>query len=727
MPSSFATICREGGRWCGQAILTLGFWSLWLALTVLLTAQLYIARTNELEVPNFVRRALEKRLAISGIHIVLAGKTRFDPSGRILAQDVRIILPGFEEPLVTARAIYARLDPWALAASRFEPLELRVTGVSLRVPAMLSPSGKADEVVRDLDGDFVPRGDELVIEYLSYHLGKLAVSMHGSVHLGSFQGRKEAPLPVAEFLAHDYPGLSRTAAAVTASFDVFDRPMLSARLTASQEGGAVVDATLLAESVRLEHPFPLRARQVSVRAKTQLWGRQPDEFGIAIAAERLELSRWGAVGHGFRGWLQLRFKPDLIATSASLAFGGGKVQAYAADFAAAGMSVQNPLLWAVLSSSDPAGRRLRAELRGQVWSQAVSIQAQVDPDRHRGEIRFRGGVSPAVLDFVRQRWHRDLSRWVAFTAPMELEAAADLGPGWAFLHATGKVAATDLAVKNVHLDEVRGRFEFDGRHLLAPEAFVRLGEDFARGRYEEDLTTLDYRFLLEGRLHPLKITPWIAGNWWREFFGNFDFSAEPPALNFDMKSCWSNGRKAAVFVSADCLQPIIRGVDFDRIRTRLFIRPQFVDGVAFNAIRGSASAGGTFARLIDLGPGGWRSLDFDLASTLGLDQVKKIMGPASAPAALALFGSEKPPAVKIRGHLDGPSAAGGQHKTIHIEANAGGVFRYRDFPLQGASFTAEVRDDDIDLDRIRAGFAGGTLTGHAHLAGRGPSAPSCIR
>ena len=78
MSPPFATLFRSGVRWCGQAVLTLGFWTVWIALTILLAAQLYIARTNELEVPKFVQRALERRLAISGIHI-LFGKTRFDP------------------------------------------------------------------------------------------------------------------------------------------------------------------------------------------------------------------------------------------------------------------------------------------------------------------------------------------------------------------------------------------------------------------------------------------------------------------------------------------------------------------------------------------------------------------------------------------------------------------------------------------------------------------------
>ena len=51
---------------------------------------------------------------------------------------------------MTIRAAYARLDFWALLVGDFRLHELRLTGLDLHVPAMLSPSGTDEAVMSDL-------------------------------------------------------------------------------------------------------------------------------------------------------------------------------------------------------------------------------------------------------------------------------------------------------------------------------------------------------------------------------------------------------------------------------------------------------------------------------------------------------------------------------------------------------------------------------------------------
>ncbi|MEI6226850.1 MAG: hypothetical protein WCS72_19085, partial [Deltaproteobacteria bacterium] len=69
--------------------------------------------------------------------------------------------------------------------------------------------------------------------------------------------------------------------------------------------------------------------------------------------------------------------------------------------------------------------------------------------------------------------------------------------------------------------------------------------------------------------------------------------------------------------------------------------------------------------------------------------------------------------------LDGPAAAGGAHTTLHLEARTAGEFRFQDFPLENVSFTADLRDNDIDLPHLEARFAEGALTGRAKVFGQG--------
>ena len=92
MPAGAEPKPLQAARLGARALLTLGVWTLWLALALLLAAQLYVASTDELSLPGFVRRALEARLAASGISATF-GRTYFDPTGRIVVENLALTLP----------------------------------------------------------------------------------------------------------------------------------------------------------------------------------------------------------------------------------------------------------------------------------------------------------------------------------------------------------------------------------------------------------------------------------------------------------------------------------------------------------------------------------------------------------------------------------------------------------------------------------------------------------
>ena len=115
------------------------------------------------------------------------GRATFGPSGAHPAsRKARISLSSFNEPVVTADAIYVRLDPIALIERRFEAREIRATGANLFIPAMLSASGRAEKIVQDLDAGFsiTSRGDEFSVDYMNCRLGGIFVSARGTVNAG---------------------------------------------------------------------------------------------------------------------------------------------------------------------------------------------------------------------------------------------------------------------------------------------------------------------------------------------------------------------------------------------------------------------------------------------------------------------------------------------------------------------------------------------------------------
>src|SRR5687768_13973542 len=146
---------RQGLRACGAAVWSILVWTLWLALTLLLVVQTYVIATDELQVPGWVLKSLEERMATSGVRAKF-GRTTFDPSGRLFVQDVSVSLQSFNEPVLIADSVFVRLNPLALAVGEVELLELRLAGASCLVPAMISSSGNSEQVLHHIDGLFKP-------------------------------------------------------------------------------------------------------------------------------------------------------------------------------------------------------------------------------------------------------------------------------------------------------------------------------------------------------------------------------------------------------------------------------------------------------------------------------------------------------------------------------------------------------------------------------------------
>lgn len=721
MARNFFSLCLRGARFCAAGAMTLLVWTFWLALALLAAAQVYVASTNELRLPLFVQRAIEDRLAMSGIHINF-DHTLFDPTGRILIENVRVTLTGFDEPIMTARAIYCRLDPLALAIREIRPLELRLTGVNLRVPAMLSPSGHADEIVSDLDAAFRYRAGEIAVDYLNCRLGKLPVSMYGRVAQAAFPPRRGSPLPIAEFLAKNYALFSRECAAGAEELRGLEGPALFVRLGPGASRGTTVRVSLFASGLRLAYPTELRASGIRFAGEFPLSGPAPVGSPLFLDVDQLQLpGLGGSAVRGLRAWMDVSLEPW---HSGRPGFTVRELRLTAGNASANGVDVHDAIVSAKVSgltfSTDIKRvkvERLDADARAWLWSQPASAQAQVDLGRRQADLHFRGALGSAALEAVGAALKRDLRRFVEFTQPVSIDGEAHFGAGWIFSRASARVDATGFSARGVRLDEAHANLGFDGHRLVATDSFARIGDNFARGTYEQEVPGCHYRFVLTGRLRPLDITPWIAGAWWNQVFGDVQFPAEPPLADMDLSGCWTDGRQAAVFVSVDSAGAVFRDVAFDRVRTRLFIRPQFDDCLQFSVARGSGLASGTFARRFDLNALAMRSLDFDVTSTLDVGAVAKVLGPASAQ--LEPFSFEKPPFLQVRGHLDGPAAGSGPHQEVHVRGRTDTALRYHDFPLEAADFTVDVHDSDVVIDPVSAGFAGGRATGNAKVWGGG--------
>ncbi len=692
----------QAARVSTDAFVTFLCWLLWIGLFLIFLAQIVSAISRELTVPTFVLRSLEERFQQSGVHARL-GRATFDPTGGIVLENLRLSLPAYAEPVADIRAVYIELNPWLLAAGQFEARRIHATGVSFSVPAMLAPSGRSEQLLGDLDIVVSPANRELRIESLATHVAGIPVTASGAIHLPRQREiDRVAPLPFIAALAEHYPAFSRQLIRAAEHVTPFDGAAVHVSLSPSTTRGAVATVRLTARQIRLPQFRGLHATNVHATARVPLLAETSALVTASVDVDELRTDDDIVVQHvsaHTRGFL--RREP--------LSFDPREIQLTARTVSARGF-VSDAIAAHVEPSSWP---RIDADVLTSYAGTPAALHARADFNQRTATIHFEGALSPALLDPITTLLRRDLRPFLHVGAPIALSARASFAPAWRFEHATARVATRDIGGRGVVFDSLTGELAFDGQHITATHAFARLGDNVARGRFEQDLTTHEFRFLLDGQLRPLVIAPWFR-EWWTNFFETLDFPHSPPLASVDVAGRWRAGHETSVFLFAEARDAVIRNAPFDYARTRMFIRPNIIDALELFATHGPGELRGTFTRHFDLSQSAWREFTLSFESTLPFTHGAHLIGPQLAPLLDPYF-FETNPDLKIIGHFEGPASPQGPHYTLSIRGDSTGAFSFHRFPARNLSFAATVRDREVTLERFTAEIADGTLSGNARV------------
>jgi hypothetical protein len=689
----------------GGGACSVGIWLVWLGLGLLLGTLATIALTHEISLPDFVLRRIEARMVDAGLRLTCT-RISLDPTGRILVRDPALAPVEQEEPVLRARSAYARLNPWELAAGRVEFSEIRFDSASLVVPPMLSGTGRAEEIVRDLAVTVRTSGASLVIAECTGRVANAAVSLHGSLPLPRLpEGGRGGS--VAAFMRERFATVCRQAVAATEKAAALQQALIDLEFVETPRG-VELSVAIQGSSLSVSGPISLELQglRFNTRIATNQSGTLPLQANLQIAQARIDGNLPGVAR-------------EIIATLA------GQLQTERLDFQIEHLELSSASVEAAGVQAGPLSAHLVpgpnhtlvATLATRLAGEPLSLLAHAQLDNRSGAAEFSGRLSPSLLDAIERRTAVNVKRFFDFDRLDCLAGEAQFGPGVKLQGLTAHAALSGVRAYGVNFDEGRATVTFDGQRFFVPEVYGRVGSNFARGSYEHELGSHRYRFLLTGELRPLDISPWF-GPWWGNFFRDYDFAAAAPAAEVDIQGQWRQGHRTNLFISAAVDRPVVRGGSFDHVRTRLFIRPHFFDGLELFATHDSGAARGTFLLENDPVTRSWKSLDLDAEATMPLDLVRRVIGPVGENV-LSPFEAAEPPEAKVTLHFDGPAAPGGRHVHGLIVARTSGEFRLSQFPLSDVSFRAAIRDDEIQVDDVVARFAGGTATGHVRLWGEG--------
>ncbi len=694
---------KSGLLFCGSCLVTVSCWALWIFLGGLLAMMLYVAIARELPVPGYVLRRIESELAHSGL-ILHFGKARLDPTGKIQLENVSVRAARFDDPLLTCRLLYVRHDLWAFLSGWNFPKEIQIEGAALLLPAMLSPSGTGEPVVSDLAATLRHQDNLWRVEQFSGRLGRLALSVQGD--FTPVRGRQEPP-DLQQITAR-FLHFSRQLAALKERIEAFEDPSLNVLLTSA--GGDANRATLLLTSSGARQPWgqPLTLGPFAAATSLSLDRRQAQTLQVQLALRRLE-GPAGLVAESLRAQLTAEISP----VGLNGRFGALQV-------AAARLSKDDDWLEAPLLRAD-LGRWpvVQAELATRLEGETLSAEVESSLADKSARIHATGRVNHDLITRVLSRHTPRAEPYFRFGDPVSFDATAGFAAGWRLERLAAWVAAGRLDSRGVPITSARGRINLEGRSFLAHDAHVSLGElNVARGSYWMDFGTTDYRMLLEGRLHPVAIKGWFRSDWWSDFWNRwFAFSpGAPPAGEVDLQGRWKNPALSHNFVRAEVHNATIWGGDFEHVAARVFVRPSFVHGLDLNGVRaeGREQLAGSFKRIGVPGTRDTDRFEFDFR-TNATPAVLGRMLEGRADEVLASLRFTASPQIHAWGALDGDGPR--LVPEYRFTANADQPLEYYGFPLENARVQGSVQGDEVRLEQVDYGVAGGTGAGKATLSG----------
>jgi hypothetical protein len=699
--------CWQGSRFCVHCLLSFGIWTIWLVLVLAAGLQLYVATAQELAVPRFILREISSRFSASGLRLDF-DRARFDPSGRLFVEGVSIVSLSFGEPLLTARSLYLRLDPWNLLIREITLDEIEASAVDLYVPAMLSPTGRGEPVIRDLHAVLRFREDDSVfsIPSASARYANLTLTASGEISAPPAQPQD---LPVLDEIVRNYLRVIRRAAFAMPHLEALTHPRLAVVFSPDEHHLAHATLHLQADELVVPAdpfrlPAPLRAASLDLHSRIPLRPETPVPISVRLTCRSVEVPGTATLTAA-RATLTGELDP------ATPGFSPHHTTIAVGRAAAGGLSLAPATLTMSFDGDDRVRGHLDAGLQGEPWT----VAAEGNPRTRDGTLHLAGRLPRTVFEWVARRFDERLNTLVKYEESPAIAATVDLAPGGKVASANGTLETGPVTARNVPLSGVRARFAWAGTDVEVEDIELRTSASIARGSYTMDTNTRAFRFLLKGSLQPEDINGWFR-DWWPRFWSAFDFSRAAPTADVDVAGQWGEPRLTTVFVGADAAPAGLRGVSLDKLHARLFVRPGFVDALYFHGEQAGRHASGRFARTQNLEARSLAFMEFAIEGNLPAEDAARLAGPqVIALAAPYRFSAE--PDLKVAGRVHGPGAEGGPTAALVIEGRTDQPMTFHDFPLSSLAFKATVDGERVFVDDVVAGFAEGVVRGQGELSG----------
>jgi hypothetical protein len=703
------------GKWCAGCARDILLCALWLVLAGIVLLQIGLISAHQLPLPGWMLRQIESRIDSLGLHAEIGAAT-INPAGRVVINNLQLSPTAAGPAFISIDHLSLRLSPWALLSGRVVARYVRASGVDFLLPALFSPTGRTEPVLSGVSLAFKPDPEKLTLEQFSGSLANLTFSCRGDIILAGnlspeMKTIQQRTAKIAG-VVKKYITICRQLAEMEPELQALEAPHLELSLSPAPDGVPQMDVTLTSRNANLDlarfKPEAGRVQIENLRASTTipLAAKERQTIYVRVGCTQAR-GTMGYEVHSLLCELTAEFGPDLA-----------QVKPLNLMAAAGSVLVKGVLLENASANVTNDGTNLHAEITTQAIGTDWLVDADANPKIGKGRATVDGALTTFIVQQLEAKFNRPPGSLLTLPSPAPLSFSVEFGDSWKPRKILGRVSTGPAVAGSVPVTSFAGNFSFENNELAVTDIVLHQRENLARGIYRMNTKSLVFRFLLTGQLRPIDISGWFSG-WWPGFWNHFDFSPSIPVADVTVDGQWGQPPLTNVFAGVEVAHPSIQNVRFDRVRTTMFIRPEFYDGMELKLTNAERSAQGTFTRSVDLSrdDDALRTMDFDITSNLDLAETAKVFGKDGAET-IEPFTFAEPPTLHLAGHIDGAASPAGSHRAVQIDLKSTGGFALYDFPLNDLSFHGALRDADIDLSDVQVSFARGHAQGRAYLTGR---------
>jgi len=660
------------------------------ALALLAGLLIFLLSRDDVPVPDFLLRRLEARLAQAGVEATFS-RARLDIHGGVLINDLRLEPRRFGEPVLEARMVFLNFDELFLAAGMIELREARIEDVTVYCPSALSPSGERLPLLRIAGASLERAGRAWKLHGLLAETGPLHVAVHGTITPPTARDPVRAPLQPGALL----DAFARTAPQVARALEPlkeWTEPRADIAFEVARSGEITV--AIEASAAGWERPGVAVAEEIALATRLTYAGTRLAPFDVQVRAARisrpdgLALEAPAALVH----WEALDdFKRPLPAT----------VTAAAARVVHPKATVLAPTA-TVATEAYPV---LEGTLAFRLAGESLEVRARGDAATRAAGIELRGRFGRDWLAEASRVLGRDVTYYAAIEQAPDLWVRATLGEGGRWTRAEFRGLSGPITARGVALDRARIHGTADPAGVALDHLEISRGEEGGRGTYSDTFATREHRLLLRGAMRPRLISPWFSG-WWDRFWADFTFDGPPPEFDIDVTGNWNIPGSDVVHGRGRVRQGAMRGIRYDELDTRFFVRMNYYDLYQASVVRPEGRVDGEVQLHFRPPQRDAVRTSFAFESTADLVELARIFGKGGENL-LASYRYTVPPRATVRGVV--ANDAGRFDTVLDIGIESPEEFRYEDFPVSSISTDVKIHNTRVDITRLVAGYAEGTL------------------